>query len=196
MSRYNPDIHHRRSIRLKGYDYAKNGAYFLTLCTAERTCYFEQFQQLVKIVKEHWQNIPDRFPHVVLDDYVIMPNHFHGIIVLCRDTPCGYPLPPAQLQAGHPQGVPLQETKIGDIIGSFKSLCVNAWLKTIKTEKINATGRFWQSSYYEHVIRNDGEMERIREYIANNPLLWELDRENPAYNRPQELQSQIEQWLM
>ena len=90
MSRYKPDIHRRRSIRLKNYDYSRDGAYFLTLCTFDRGCHFEQFEQLRQIVEAQWHSIPERFPGVLLDAYVIMPNHFHGIIVPGRDTPCGY----------------------------------------------------------------------------------------------------------
>ena len=89
MSRYNPDIHRRRSIRLKNYGYSRDGAYFLTLCTFDRGCHFEQFEQLRRIVEAQWHSIPERFPGVVLDAYVIMPNHFHGIIVLGRETLAG-----------------------------------------------------------------------------------------------------------
>ena len=157
---FNPDIHHRRSIRLRHFDYSSVGAYFVTICTIDRGCYFEQFPQLREIVTNEWNNIPIRFPNVDLDEYVVMPNHFHGIII-CRDAPCGYP------------------SALGDVVGAFKSLCVNAWLRVIKTENINARGKFWQNNYYEHVIRSDAEMNLIRQYIIDNPLQWELDRENP-----------------
>lgn len=92
--KYNPDIHHRRSIRMKHYDYSRNGAYFVTLCTIDRACYFDLFPKLRDIVDGEWHNIPERFPNVELDEYVIMPNHFHGIIMIHddrRDTPRGYP---------------------------------------------------------------------------------------------------------
>jgi REP element-mobilizing transposase RayT len=178
---------------LKNYDYSQDGAYLLTLCTFDRGCHFEQFEQLRRIVEAQWHSIPERFPGVVLDAYVIMPNHFHGIIVLGRDTPCGYP-GSGNSQSGHPQGVPLRKPNIGDIVGSFKSLCVNAWLKTIKFENINAIGKFWQNNYHEHVIRNDVEMERIRQYIADNPLQWELDRENPDLGKQQK--QQVESWMV
>ncbi|OGR04355.1 MAG: hypothetical protein A2511_07240 [Deltaproteobacteria bacterium RIFOXYD12_FULL_50_9] len=178
MNRYNPDIHHRHSIRLKGYDYSQTGAYFVTLCAVDRSCYFEQFLELRQIIDEQWRNIPSRFSNVILDEYVIMPNHLHGILVIRRDTPCGYPdetVAPANRMPA--RGVPT----VGEIVGAFKSLCINAWLKVVKTEQINARAKFWQANYYEHVIRNEGEMECVREYIINNPLQWELDRENPAF---------------
>lgn len=180
--KYNPDVHHRRSIRLKDYDYSRNGACFVTLCTFDRGCYFDRFPQLRDIVDGQWQMIPERFSNVELDEYVIMPNHFHGIIVIHnnrRDTPGGYP--------------DSTRVSLGDIVGAYKSLCVNAWLKVIKTEDINTRGKFWQDNYYEHIIRNAEEMDRIRQYIVNNPLKWELDRENPAQS---EQQPQSEKWMV
>jgi REP element-mobilizing transposase RayT len=198
--KFHPDIHHRRSIRLKNFDYSGNGAYFVTLCTHDRSCCFEQFEQLRGMVEAQWQNLPKRFLCVALDAYIIMPNHFHGIIVIGRDTPCGYPDsgheqegPPQQ--EGHPQGVPLRNPAIGEIVGAFKSLCVNAWLKIIKDEKIDAIGKFWQKNYYEHVIRNDGELERIRRYIVENPLKWDSDRENPSSKKAQQ-PPLSEQWMV
>ena len=137
--KFNPDIHRRRSIRLKNYDYSRNGAYFVTLCTSGRGYYFEQFGQLRRIVEAQWQRIPERFPGVVLDEYVIMPNHFHGIIVICRDTPRGCPGLESATDRAPARGAPT----LGDIVGSFKSLCVNAWLETVKSENINAGGKFW-----------------------------------------------------
>lgn len=89
--KFNHDIHHRRSIRLKNFDYSRKGGYFITICTKDRGCYFEQHDQLRKIVEARWLTLPERFPTVILDAHVIMPNHFHGIILLRRGTPCGYP---------------------------------------------------------------------------------------------------------
>lgn len=199
---FNPDIHHRRSIRLQDYDYSCNGAYFVTICAQNRDGCFERFEQLRRIVEAQWQSIPERFPGVILDEYVIMPNHLHGIIVLCRDTPRGCP-DSVHLQSGHPQktghpnnrapargGVPT----LGDIVGSFKSLCVTDWLKTIKFEHLDAVAKFWQSNYYEHVIRNEDEMDRVRRYIADNPLRWELDRENPGFSKQKTAQK--ESWMV
>jgi putative transposase len=191
---FNPDIHHRRSIRLRDYDYSTAGAYFVTIRTVDRGCYFDQFPQLREIIGNEWNHIPLRYPNVDLDEFVVMPNHFHGIIIR-RDPPCGYPISgyPSghpQEKKGHPQG---DAPTLGDVVGAFKSLCVNAWLRVIKIENINARGKFWQNNYYEHVIRNDEEMNRIRQYIIDNPLQWELDRENPL---PREHPQQIEKWMV
>jgi len=157
------DKRRRRSIRLKNYDYSKNGAYFVTLCTFGRTYCFDEFEQLCRIVVNIWLSLPDRYENLLLDEFVIMPNHFHGIVII-QDTP---------------QKAPAQsEISLGSIIGSFKSLCVNAWLKILKDEGIPARGRFWQDNYFEHVVRNEAEMDRIREYVRDNPPQWELDPEN------------------
>jgi len=167
----------------------------LTLCTFDRGCYFDQFPQLRKIVGNQWHGILERFHNVILDEYVIMPNHFHGIIIIrddqheCRDTPCGYPLPTQQRKDA------LQNRHLGDIVGAFKSICVNSWLKVIAAENINARGKFWQDNYFEHIIRNDYEMNRIRRYIADNPFQWEFDRENPTSDKfvhPK----QTEKWMI
>jgi putative transposase len=186
--KYNPDIHHRRSIRLKHYDYSRNGAYFVTLCTIDRACYFDLFPKLRDIVDGEWHKIPERFPNVELDEYVIMPNHFHGIIMIHddrRETPCEYPDPCGNTDS--------TRAALGDIVGAYKSLCINAWLKVIKTEDINTRAKFWQDNYYEHVIRNEKETDRIRQYIVNNPLQWELDRENPAQSKQQ---PQTVKWMV
>jgi REP element-mobilizing transposase RayT len=82
---------------------------------------------------------------------------------------------------------------LGKIVGAFKSLCVTAWLREIKTDTINARGKFWQTNYYEHVVRNEDEMTRIRQYIIDNPARWELDKENPM---SREQQQQLEKWMI
>jgi len=195
---YNPEIHHRRSIRLKHYDYSQNGAYFVTLCSFGRECCFSQYPELARIVDKEWQGIPERFPSAVIDEYVIMPNHFHGIIVIgdgMGNKPEGC------LKPGYPQGVSLQKqvmvgkAGLGNIVGAFKSLSVNAWLKVIKSREINARGKFWQDNYYEHVIRNEQELNRIRTYIADNPLQWESDWENPV-NHGRTDMKQSDEWMV
>lgn len=185
--RYNPEIHHRRSIRLKNHDYSLDGAYFVTMCTFDRGCYFDQFEQLRQIIEKHWQSMPKRFLEVELDEYVIMPNHFHAIIILRTDD--------GRLQAAQPQEAPRPKANLGEIIGAFKSLCVNEWLRVIKEKNINTRGRFWQGNYYEHIVRNDEEMERIRQYIADNPRQWKLDRENPGFDKCQR-SNQPETWMV
>jgi len=319
--KYNPDIHHRKSIRLKGYDYSKPGIYFITICTRDRELYFEQYPELKKIVFYQWCRIPERYNKIKLDEFCIMPNHIHGIIenvgVTLTVTPENKFTPentvtpenkfthknPFTINAVTPKnkiinknvdtpkntispydtvapgkggnsnmfgvkqkklgdnqyregdnqdriggnqdrscdnqdriggnqdrigGSKLRErdnqnktgdsqlregrflkdangyTKreggflksaganlkgagarpaptvgLGEIIGTFKSLCFYDWLRYIKENNINAVGKFWQRNYYEHIIRNENELTKIREYIINNPLKWEEDYENP-----------------
>jgi len=165
---FDPDKHHRHSLRLNDYDYSREGMYFVTLCTFDRGCYFEEFPELKEIVDKFWIQIPLRHGNVILDEYVIMPNHLHGIII----------------NTGHPQGMPLRDKPndiktIGEIIGAFKSLCVTAWLDKIRRGKINVRGKFWQRNFYEQIIRNEDELSRSRQYISENPLKWESDDENP-----------------
>ena len=192
--KYHPDTHHRRSIRLKGYDYSHEGAYFVTICTFNRDCIFEEFPRLKRIVEKHWEIIPRQHENVILDEYIIMPNHLHGIIVIMatdenragtRFEGRGKPSPyvGAPLAGALPSACPLSHASpskpIGDIIGAFKSLSSIEWLRIIKAENINARGKFWQRNYYEHIIRNDDELNRIREYIMNNPAQWAEDENNP-----------------
>ena len=173
---YNPDVHHRHSIRLRDYDYASDGAYFVTLCTVDRGCYFAEYPRLHEILVNEWNYLPSRFTGMDLDEYVVMPNHLHGIIVMRRDTPGENP-----------------EISLGTVVGAFKSRCVTAWLKVIAAENINAAGKFWQRNYHEHIIRNEDELNRIRQYIVDNPIKWELDRENPTTgNQP----PQSEKWMV
>jgi REP element-mobilizing transposase RayT len=166
-------LHHRRSIRLKGYDYTRAGAYFVTICTKDRACLFGdvadgvmRLNQMGHIVRQCWLAIPDHVPPVLLDEFVVMPNHVHGIIVLVSplqndDTPT------------RPRGP--QRQSVGSIVGSFKS----AATKRINEQRGTPGAPVWQRDYFEHIIRNDESLNRIREYILNNPLQWALDRENP-----------------
>ena len=145
---YNPHRNDRRSIRLKGYDYTSPGAYFLTLCTHQRQCLFGEIVDGVmhlnewgKIVERDWLAIPNHNSHIELDEFVVMPNHFHGAIVQ-----------------------------------TFKSQT---------TRKINritqSKGRtLWQRNYYEHIVRNENALHRIRTYIQMNPRSWASDQLHPS----------------
>ena len=191
--KYNSDIHHRRSIRLQGYDYSQAGAYFVTICTQNRECLFGNIMtgdvhlnSIGKIVHEQWNVIPQRFPTVELDAFVVMPNHIHGIFVV------GAPLAGAQILATANRATANRATArvaptVGDIVGAYKSLCVHHGLLWIqKNQPHRMLGRLWQRNYWEHIIRNETELNRIREYIHNNPVQWELDKLHPSslYGRP------------
>lgn len=188
MMEYNPDIYHRKSIRLKGYDYSRDGGYFVTICTHNRELYFEFFPELKEIVSRQWHQLPERFSNLILDEFIIMPNHIHGIIIVGATlavAPQGgrktrpYRVAQNQNENAMPGAGARPAPTIGEIIGTFKSLCINDWLICLKEHKIDAIGKFWQRNYYEHIIRNERKLSKIREYIQNNPLEWSFDQENP-----------------
>ena len=166
---YDPRKHHRRSVRLKGYDYSRPGAYFVTLCTHDRESLFGEIcnglthlNRMGLIVQRTWFDLPHHYPHVVLDAMVIMPNHLHGVIVLTEDDEAAKPR----------QGLP-------EIVRAFKSY---------SARRINGLRRtpdlpVWQRSYYEHIVRDQEDWERIREYIFNNPQEWDRDLENAMVGR-------------
>ncbi len=175
---YNPEIHHRRSIRLRGYDYSSSGAYFVTICTKQRECLFGEIvdatmrsSEAGKIIQQVWHTLPRHHPNIDLDIFVVMPNHTHGIIVM-TDTSvvgAGLALPRSRAAAS---GAPT----LGDVIRTFKSI------SAIQVNRVlTRTGQpLWQRGYYEHIIRNETSLERIREYTAVNPQNWMIDKENPA----------------
>ena len=173
MARYDPDKHHRQSIRLKQYDYTQEGTYFVTICTRGRELYFELYRQLRHIVQAQWESLPKRFPNISLDAFVIMPNHLHAII------PVGAAAQNLAAAPNRAEASPAP-TVLGNIVRAFKSLCVNRWLRYIKQNHMDAVGSIWQRNYYEHVICNETELNRVREYIVNNPLKWSFDHENPT----------------
>lgn len=181
--RFDPAVHHRRSIRLKGYDYSQAGVYFVTLVTYKRDQIFGKIvngeMQLSKegqVVAYHWNLIPAHFPAAELDKWVIMPNHLHGIIILRT----------GEASAAHDSGSSLSrladaspQRTIGTATGSLGAILQN--FKSVSTRKINQVEaspgvRLWQRNYYEHIIRNETEWQRIRDYIQVNPLHWQEDQ--------------------
>ena len=184
---------HRRSIRLKGYDYSQGGAYFITICTLNRESYFLSYPELKGIVRQQWEKLPERFTNLFLDEFTIMPNHIHGILIV------GAGLVPALSGRATARVAPTVSVErpaptVGEIIGTFKSLCIHDWLTYMKEKEIDAVGKFWQRNYYEHVIRNEDELNRIREYIQNNPLKWHLDKENPQGIGTDSLEEEISKY--
>ena len=206
--RSHPERHHRRSIRLKGYDYRQAGAYFVTICTQDRAFLFGQvvhdemqLNDAGKMVYDVWNDLPAFYPGVQTDAFIVMPNHIHGIIILvgadrrvcpdsgprvcpdsgpraCPDSgPRACPGQPQEL--GQPQGVgPM--LGLPDVVHRFKTMTTKRYADGVKRFGWEPfRGRLWQRNYYEHIIRNEESLNRIREYILTNPMRWELDRENP-----------------
>jgi putative transposase len=202
---YNPEIHHRRSIRLKDYDYSQVGAYFVTVCAWQRECLFGEIKdgdvflnELGDTVMKCWASVPTHFPHVETDEFIVMPNHVHGIIILSgvgaqfiapfRKTTTENQgvmnqgvmnYAPTVNNGMNPdvlnQGVMNHAPTVGKIVRAFKARCTHM-INNVR----NTTGLpVWQRNYYEHIIRDERELHAIREYIRYNPLKWDEDEENP-----------------
>lgn len=183
---YNPDIHHRRSIRLRNYDYSRAGAYFVTICTHHRECLFGEITNRAmrlndagRMAAKCWQDIPLHFPHAALDEWTIMPNHVHGIIVIIDTTVGARHAVPVRRNACR---VPTTERFGKPVSGSFPTVVRS--FKSAVTRHINILrntpgNRLWQPNYWEHIIRNETELHRIREYIQNNPARWQEDALHP-----------------
>jgi len=183
---YNPDIHHRRSIRLQGYDYAQAGAYFLTICTHARQCLFGEItdgemrlNDAGRIVAEEWLQTPVIRAEIELDKWVVMPNHFHGIAVMkdagiCRQADNRSVGRCNERQALGRPPVASAGTKpksVGAMVAGFKSSV---------TSRVNAYyqspgSKVWQRNYWEHIIRNETELDTLRRYIQTNPARWQKD---------------------
>ena len=169
MAKFDPKIHHRRSIRLKDFDYSQPGSYFITICTHRRELLFES-PPVQDMLRSFLEKLPNKFPMVQLDEFVIMPNHIHGIIMITVGaTPSGCP-------NITPRGYP----NWGDIIEWYKTMTTNGYINGVKNNQWGPFNeRFWQRNYYEHVIRDEDDLNRIRQYIIDNPVKWDEDEENP-----------------
>jgi REP element-mobilizing transposase RayT len=193
-----PDYRRRRSIRLKNFDYSTHGAYFITICSEHRACFFGkietdemQLSATGDIARRCWMNIPVQFKSAEIDEYVLMPNHFHAIVFLLGEESDSINQTQGgvitQTQEGLMNQTPTvdgagrdwilmkcQKLSLGKIIRHFKA-------KASKLIHDSSEAQFaWQRNYYEHIIRDDHELDRIREYIRTNPLKWQWDRENPC----------------
>ena len=171
----------RRSIRLRSYDYTRAGAYFVTLCTKDRECIFGEaidgqvrLTDMGRVADECWSWILQHFKSVLTDAYVVMPNHLHGVLVVeYRDVW-------AQHAAPLPKPTGVNPGSLAAVVRSFKS----AAAKRINEIRDTPGAPVWQRNYFEHIIRDELSMERIRQYIIENPMRWPLDRENPIGHEP------------
>lgn len=227
MNKYNPNIRNRRSIRLKGYDYSQAGLYLVTVCVQNRVCLFGTknegqltLNEAGQMVESEWLKLPERFPNIQLDEFIVMPNHFHGIIQIVgatllvaqndvtntddttipddasaqndvtntdgtigtgdaidiegeNTTNCGD-------EKGQPQGiVPTAGKPLGDMMGAFQSITTVEYIRGVKSNNWQRfNGKLWQRNYWERIIRNNDEYQRIRNYIINNPANWKDDKYN------------------
>lgn len=204
---YDPNIHHRRSIRLKGYDYAQEGLYFITICCQDREHRFgaiENGKMILndagKIADECWLEIPKHFPNVVLHEYIIMPNHVHGIIEIANGIGIGgaenFPPEHSPKQNETPntgaknispqRGFKSPSKTIGSIVRGFK-IGVTKWFRGIGAKNISpqqyettrperSPEKIWQRDYYDIIIRDERAYQNISEYIIRNPEKWKGDK--------------------
>jgi len=178
LRRVDPGIHHRRSIRLKSYDYSSPGAYFITICANDRGDFFGEIKNgsmvlnnFGKIVEFVWNDLPNHNPQISLDVNIIMPNHFHGIIIISNNPMIvvgAGSVGAGSVGAGSepaPTSTPQKIHGLPEIVRQFKTFSARHI-----NETRNTTGKtVWQRNYYEHIIRSGNEIERIRKYIYNNP---------------------------
>ena len=179
---HNPEVNQRRSIRLRGYDYSQPGSYFVTVCTKGRESLFGNVidEEVAlnfagRVVQEEWSYTEIVHPEVQVDEFVIMPNHIHGIITIRE---------PEGLVGGHgraplPCGNSIFQRpprSLGSLISGFKS----AATKRINQSRHTPGQPIWQRNYYEHIIRRETDINRIRQYIHDNPAKWADDKYNPT----------------
>jgi putative transposase len=180
----------RRSIRLPGYDYAQAGGFFVTIVTKDRGCLFGEMFEGEKRLNEYGRviqmvrdELSGHYSTVECDAFVVMPNHVHAIIILGEDrvvgvSDVGAGLKPARGVVAGPNSVRAglkPAPTLPEIIRAFKTFSARRVNQMRNTPGLPV----WQRNYYEHIIRSEDELMRIREYIANNPPQWEMDRENP-----------------
>lgn len=210
-TRYDPERHHRRSMRLAGYDYRGGGGYFITIVTQDRGCVFGdvvnsamRLNAAGQMAQTVWNELPVHYSGVDIDAFVIMPNHFHGIVVVApavgvgaaprgRPDSCrhrapdddgqppavGHPLPP-----GQPQGVAPTPLSLADVVHRYKTMTTKRYVDGVRQFGwAPFPGRLWQRNYYEHIIRSEESMHRLRQYILDNPARWPDDAENPRARR-------------
>jgi len=176
---------HRRSLRLRGYDYSRPGGYYVTICTARKQPFFGKIVQ-AKVILSHmgniamkcWLDIPRHFPSFSLDKFIIMPNHVHGILWInlqhsktasMKSIECrGVQLNAPTKSDYYSQISPLKNT-LGVIIRTYKAAV------TTRCDKLSAFGFSWQRYYHDHIIRDKAELFAIRKYIINNPANWNDD---------------------
>jgi len=197
---YDSKMHHRKSIRLKYYDYSLSGLYFITICTQNRLHLFGEIvgessisthdqmdlNNAGKMIQKTWNEIANNFTNIKLHDFVIMPNHIHGIIEIMVGAPLVGAQNPVdarnksmQLQSGQPQGIAPTGNTLADVVGAFKSITTNKYIQMVKQKKVPPFDkRIWQRNYWEHIVRNENEYNDIAQYIVDNPQKWELDELN------------------
>ena len=174
--KYDPTIHQRRSIRLSGYDYSSKGTYFITICTHRHVCIFGdiidgqmKLNNIGRIIADEWLQTAAIRQEIQLDEWVVMPNHFHGIVCI-RSRGGDRRVAPTERPVAKAVGP--KSKSIGAIMAGFKS----AVTRRVNEMRGTPGAKLWQRNYWEHIIRSEPELNGLREYIHNNPARWTLDR--------------------
>ena len=185
---YDPHKHHRRSVRLKGYDYSQAGAYFVTICTHRQQPLFGvivdgqmRLSLLGQLVYAEWQQTAVVRPNVYLDAFVVMPNHLHGIIVIFLNDDeaaihegvavgATWRVAPTMMNAPEAKGS-LQKGSLGAIVGQFKSAVTKQYRRLPDSDD----SPIWQRNYHDQIIRNERHLTAVQQYICNNPANWAAD---------------------
>ena len=183
---------HRRSLRLKTHNYAEIGAYFVTVVVEGRSCLLADLEaddvrltEIGQMAAEEWRALECRFPGVRLDTFVVMPNHLHAVVWL-ESVTVGAPFvgalgERATTRVGERATTRVAPTTLGAVVGAYKSLTTCRYLGGIARHGWpRLSRRLWQRNYYDHVIRDETDLGRIRQYIQENPLRWSDDEDNPA----------------
>ncbi len=178
-----PEQFGRCSIRLKGVDYSQAGGYYVTIVTQLRESFFGKicdgemiFNDAGRMVNIEWESLQERFPNIETDVFQVMPNHLHGIIIIHNPEPVGAGLVPAHATKATTRVAPT----LGEIVGAFKSITTHKYIQGVDEFAWPVFyKKLWQRNYYEHILRDQADYERIAGYILDNPLNWEQDEENP-----------------
>jgi REP element-mobilizing transposase RayT len=175
---YDPRLHHRTSHRLNGYDYSQRGIYFITVCVEARACILidivEDGVRLTpcgQAVQACWESLPEKYPGAELDALIIMPNHVHAVLGLCPEDTMRCP-------------------PLGTVMGFFKYQST----KAVNLTRGVSGQKLWQRDYFDHVVRHDRALERIREYIATNSQRWTHDAENVDGSGRDSVRNWVKQW--
>ena len=201
QTQFDPQKHRRRSIRLKRYDYSQAGAYYVTIVAYQRECLFGEIvngemklNQYGKIVQKWWNDIPKHFRNVELGVFIVMPNHIHGIIIINDNRRGTVPVPSNDqnlrgIPPSHKNGEtrksggetpPLRAPTLEQIVAYFKYQSTKEMNALDDTKTIT---KFWQRNYYEHIIRDEQDIQNKTDYIESNPMMWDEDDENPFRTR-------------
>ena len=200
-AKFNPHKHHRRSIRLPGYNYTGPGGYFITICTYKHLPLFGKIVDgemilslLGRIAVQEWKRLDKRFPFLELGEFVVMPNHLHGILIINErgtaedgfdtgtDQARRARTREGEFDMGMDRHAPTREGFGCPVAGSIPTI-VRSYKASVTLRvnrlRVRPNHPVWQRNYYEHVIRDKGDWERIATYVQNNPILWDKDQFNP-----------------